>query len=199
MQKNQKFVLFGPAPHVLRRNYRFPAEYHICRVGNVFPLTSDMVHATGSHTDYWYPANQLLLKKQEVCNSRDIRFIRTTKTGSRLIPATAIHKWSRTSWELNNLQNKLGCMPNRGLRAMIDILAQDPIELIIIGITFYHGEPYYEGYTGEEHYQLTKEKRGDLGNHKQDPQIRYFIENILPHPAVKIDDELKRVVCLVRD
>lgn len=187
MNKNQKFVLFGPAPHVLEGYFNFPSEYHICRVGNVFPLTQKMKWATGSHTDYWYPANQLLAARPEICFHSGIRYIRITKLGAKYIPKEVMHKWSRTSWQIEKLQKELGCMPNRGLRAMIDILAQDPQELHIIGFTFYQGEPYYPGYTTPEHYEYTKKNQGNLSNHRQDPQIKYFKKKILTHPAVRVD------------
>lgn len=193
MKPHLKFILIGPAPHILEKKLHITDDWLVCRVGNVFPLSPEMIEATGRRCDYWYPNNLLLKAHPEICLDSDIRKIRITKTGSQFIPKQAKHKWERAWWNLPVLMKELGCMPNRGLRAMIDILSYKPQLLYITGFTFYQGEPYYPGYTTEEHYQHTKEMQGDISDHRQKPQIEFFRRVILPNPAVKVDKKLKEM------
>lgn len=180
--KNKSVILIGPAPHIIEQQINLSTFDVVCRVGDVFPLSNQMIWATSSRCDVWYPANSLLNRKPFICLDPNIKAIRTTKKGAKEIHPDAMHKWQHTTWALDSIMNELGCHPNRGLRAMIDILSQKPKSLYLTGFTFYQSEnPYFDGYTTEEHFERTKITKGDLGAHLQDPQIKYFKKYILPH------------------
>lgn len=193
--KGKRVALIGPAPHILDRIQNFNDYDLVCRVNKTLPVwPSKIREKTGSRCDVWYPANNLLRQQPWFCELIFVDKIRTTKKGSLLIPEHSRHKFSKAKWDLEGLKAELGCMPNRGLRAMIDILQNKPKELYITGFTFYQGDgAYYEGYSTPEHTKLTAEVAGNLGGHKQEPQIKYFKEKILTHPAVKIDWKIQEL------
>lgn len=192
--KGKRVALIGPAPHILERVQDFYEYDLVCRVNRMAITTGKISTATGYRCDVWYPANKLLMEHPFICSLHTVTFIRTTKKASVLIPEPRRYKFSQAKWDLEGLKAELGCTPNRGLRAMIDILQNDPKELYITGFTFYQGDgAYYEGYSTPEHTKLTAEVAGNLGGHKQEPQIKYFKEKILTHPAVKIDWKMQEL------
>lgn len=188
--RDKNVILIGPAPHILETKLEIPESSVVCRVGAVFPLSAKMIECTTDRCDYWYIANCFLKENPHTCLDPNIKHIRTTKLASTFIPKAARHKWSWAKWDLDKMQKQLKCLPNRGMRAIYDILAQKPKSLHITGITFYLGDPYYKGYATDEHYEETKIRGGDMGPHRQAPQIDFFIRNILTNPVVTIDPKL---------
>jgi hypothetical protein len=193
MFHSKTVALIGPAPHILERVQDLSNFDLVCMVNNMLPISPELARAVGSRCDVWYPANMLLQAKPELCKHPDVKIIRTTKTAAAHIPEPCLYKWSRAKWPLHALMQQLGCMPNRGMRAMIDILSHNPAKLYITGFTFYQGSAYFPGYTTAEYNQYTIQKAGNLGDHLQEPQIDYFKKNILPHPAVEVDWKLKKM------
>lgn len=191
--KNKRVALIGPAPHILERQQDFSKYDVVCRVNMMVPITREMLKTTGNRCDVWYPANAVLSAYPELCLSNDVKIIRTTNKGLALIPISCRDKFSKAKWQLEELKKELGCTPNRGLRAIIDILNHRPAELYITGFTFYIGDAYFPGYTNDSHLELTTKKMGNIGGHKQDSQMKYFKEKIIPNPVVKLDWKLKEL------
>lgn len=190
MFQGKTVALTGPAPHILREPQDLSRFDIVARVNMMVPMSEALIRATGNRCDVWYPSNQVLERHPELCALPEVKLIRTTSHGAQHIPQAYKHKWSRTGWNLTAIMNEIGCMPNRGLRAMIDILAHNPAELYITGFTFYQAGAYYDGYTSEETNAAHLISGGDMGGHKQKPQIDYFRRHIYKDPRVKLDSWL---------
>lgn len=186
--KNKSVILIGPAGHITKKIIDTDPFDIVARVGAIFPISEALAKSTGTRCDFWYPANSYLDRYPEICADPHIQKIRITKTGARFIPEQYRHKWSPTTWPITQLIKVLGCYPNRGLRAMIDILNGDPAQLHIVGFTFYQSkQPYFIGYCNSQNQERIRQTRGDVGKHKQAPQIQYFKKHILPHVSTDIE------------
>ncbi len=93
------------------------------------------------------------------------------------------------------LSERVGCRANTGLCAMSEIAAHRPSLLYITGITFYRGKrAYYPGYTNKELELMIANLEGNVGKHRQEPQLLYFAREIYPLPFVQCSPELDRIV-----
>lgn len=191
--KDKIVVLIGPAPHVIEDRYYFSHADLVCRINRMVPISEEMKRATGDRCDVWFPANALLQSDPDLCGLNCIKKIRCSSKGAIHIPKMFMHKWSKSNSIHDKLSRDVGCLPNKGLKAMVDILLDQPQLLYIIGFTFYQGVAYYPGYTNDQDNDLHTKRMGDIGRHVQEGQIRYFKEKILPLPNVKVDPVMMKM------
>jgi hypothetical protein len=93
-----------------------------------------------------------------------------------------------------DLAKKIGTYPNTGFQAMLEILAEQCNVLYITGFTFWQQGKYYDGYLPDERLrEKTESLKGDVQIHKQDPQIKYFMQNIYTLPNVICDPVLENL------
>ena len=187
----KRVVLVGPAPHIVDRVQDLSGYDLVCRVGLRPPLSDEIKKCTSDRFDVWFPANQLLRLYPKMCLADELKIIRTSQKCTGLIPLSARNKISYINTDTSKLRKDVECCPNRGLKAMIDILSEDPAELYVTGLTFYLDGAYYNGYSSDKDNAEHTKKRGNIGNHKQEPQIEYFKKYIMPH--IKMDWKLKEL------
>ncbi len=188
---DKRVALVGPAPHILDSVQDLSGYDFVCRVNGSIPLSEEMILCTGNRCDVWYPANRMLKVDGNLCLLDEIKIIRTTKKGAVHIPKKAHHKLNLCTSNFSELKRAVNCVPNRGLKAMVDILSETPKELYITGFTFYQFGSYYDGYVSDKDRDHQSKKGGNVGNHKQEPQMEYFKSKILPF--VKVDSKLKEM------
>jgi hypothetical protein len=193
--RNKSVVLIGPAPHVIESSYDFRHYDIVCRINRMVPIPEEMKKATGDRCDVWFPANQLLRNEPSLCGLSCIKTIRCSQKASEIIPKDFRYKWSKSNILHDELSKAVGCLPNRGLKAMVDILKDQPTMLFIVGFTFYQGGAYYPGYTNDQDNERHKNNAGNIGRHVQEGQIRYFKEKILPSPNVWVDSVMMKMFC----
>jgi hypothetical protein len=105
-----------------------------------------------------------------------------------MVPLNIVHE---------DLDVAVGSRTNRGLVAIADVLAGNPKELYITGITFYRGGAYHAGYLPAqyEHINETHTKNmGVVGTHDPSRDLAYFVEKFAKLPNIKTDKELSRVL-----
>ena len=188
MFKGKKVCLLGPAPHIAEVKHDYSQYDFICRVNAMIPVPELVAVATTNRTDVWYTCYMLLKKYPELCAIPGV--LRITQGQKEFVPQKFQKKISLMNPHFNRLKAAVGCTPNRGMRAMVDILDSKPKLLYVSGITFYKGKSYYEGYGGG--LIAAKETDGNTNAHKQDPQFQYFIKHI--YPFIKTDSVLKEIV-----
>jgi hypothetical protein len=195
--KDKLVVLVGPAPHILERKQDFSKFDYLCRVNDMVPLTKQMIKATGDRVDVLYARRRIIKNKPHLCDYAPIVF--TTDKGVDHCPAqwkSKVHYYTCPLVKENrncHIEKELGCLPNTGFRAMVDILYQEPKLFYLTGFTFYHGKTHYEGYgRGTKHKERHQKQGGEIGRHKQEPQFQYFKKNIAPY--VEMDAELKSLL-----
>ena len=154
----------------------------------MIPVPAHIAAATTTRTDVWYVGSGFLKMAPELCAIPKI--IRVTASQKEFIPARYHHKISWMNPQYNRLKNAVQCGPNRGMRAMVDILDSSPELFYIAGITFYKTKNYYDGYG--HGYVTPVESDGNTVAHKQEPQFEYFVKKI--YPFVKTDEVLNEIV-----
>lgn len=190
----KRIVLTAPAPHIVEEKQDLSRYDYVCRLNAMIPLSERLKEATGERIDVWFPSNKLLREKPELCELPKI--IRTSKKGGELIPKQYFHKVSYMNNHHDRLKAIIGCVPNRGLRAIIDILKDKPKELYITGLTFYKTGGYFEDYTYfKDSNEKTVLSKGNMGGHLQEPQFEYFLKNIVPFVTM---DKVLEDLCEVR-
>ncbi len=186
----KKVVLTGPAPHITEVKQDLSGYDLVCRLNAMIPLSKELIEATGNRTDVWFPANLMLILKPELCIYPKI--IRTTRSGEQLVPKIYRCKISYMNPHFEKLKAKIGCTPNRAIRAMVDILKDKPALLYVTGITFYKTGAYYRSYTyynqANKQHEMAK---GNVGGHRQEPQFKYFLKYIAP--KIKMDSVLTEI------
>jgi len=195
--ENKSVVLIGPAPHILKKKQDFSGFDYVCRVNDMVPITKPMIKATGSRVDVLYARQRIIKNKPHLCEYAD--YVITTDRGVEQCPEKYKDKVRHYTCPLvienrrSEMQQILGCLPNTGFRAMVDIHYQKPKRFYITGFTFYNGKTHYEGYgRGKRHKRLHQKQGGEIGLHKQPPQFEYFKNHIAPY--VEMDAELEALL-----
>lgn len=180
-------VVTGSAPHITESVQDLSGFDLVCRINGQIPLSEELEKATGPRCDVWYPANRFLKLHPDVCEFTPV--IRTTRKGAGLVPDKYQHKVSYMNPHFGGLKKKLGCIPNRGLRAVVDILADKPKRLYVTGMTFFQTGVHYKGHY--PYMELNPEAKGDEAGHLQAPQIAYF-KSLMD--KIEVDDVMKEVL-----
>jgi hypothetical protein len=196
----KRVALIGPAPHITSRNQsrKLSGYDAIVRVNRTYPVKPDLARTTTGRTDVWYPALPIVRYEINVYLSQDPTppFVRTEALDWEYPEAFnhLLQPWSFTRWQCDEAT---GCSSNRGMIAIMDIMAENPAELYITGITFYQTGAYFDGYLHEsqaKHAAHTEAVKGHIGTHNPSADLLYFAKHIATLPNVKVDKELQNVL-----
>lgn len=192
----KRVALVGPAAHITTRKQNLSRYDLIVRTNRDYPVKPSVAKTTGKRTDVWYPSLPLVWAGLEVIKGAEL--IIRSEAPDHEFPREHAHKRQYLTIARETVNTKTGCASNRGMIAIIDILAEQPKELYITGITFYRGEPYHSEYLPEEmrerETKKAKDTRGRIGDHDPDLDLAYFVREIANLPHVKLDKELADVV-----
>lgn len=189
----KRVAITGPAPHIITNAFDASQFDIIVRLNLMIPLQADVIQATSNRCDVWYPANTLLRKRPDLCFENDVKVIRISAKGAKAIPAKALHKVSYMN-KLSHLRMHVKSTPNRGIKAIADIILDKPKLLYITGFTFYTDGSYYPSYCSSETHLHQSTTKGNIGGHDQEEQLRYFQRFIAPLPFVKTDEILANIL-----
>ncbi len=191
----KKVVLIGPAPHITEKFQDFSDYDLVCRINLQVHMPDVLKKYTGDRIDVWFPTDKMIRDNHSWAEYDHVKIVRVGESRKRYFTKDTRHKFSRMNGFLSQVRREIKCEPNRGMKAIIDICMDRPSELYITGFTFYQKDvAYYDNYCPASGQQRISKSKGDVANHRQRPQIKYFIENILPLKFVRIDQELRDVV-----
>jgi hypothetical protein len=190
---NRVVYLTGPAPSVLEQQLYPGKDDLVVRLNKMVPLSDELKAATSDRCDVWYPANVLLSKDPFLCLLPEVKKIRISTKAAELVPASAKHKVSIMN-PFTDLGKYVKGTPNRGIKAIADIIVERPEKLFISGFSFYTGEPYYRGYLPEQQMEAIASKKGNIGGHIQQEQLLYMKRVVAKLPFVVLDDFLKHLL-----
>lgn len=167
--KGKSVVVVGGAAYLDHLQQDYSSYDVVCRV-NYMIMASRLVNSNlnTDRCDVWYPANAVISMHPMLCAIPNV--IRTRYKGIDLVPDRYKNKCSLMVNNLEELSKEVNCLPNRGLRAIVDVLSCQPKVLAVTGFTFYRDVGHVEGYYGSTPEQVD----GDTGKHLQAPQIEYF-------------------------
>jgi hypothetical protein len=192
--KGKSVALIGPAPHIIERRQYFRDYDLVCRINNAVHMPDDLALATGTRCDVWYASDKMMTHKSHFGKYDYVKYLRAGKSRKRHLDPQVKHKFSEMHGFLFPVRKLLKCEPNRGVKAIIDILMDNPKRLYITGFTFYQvGKAYFDGYCSEKGQKQNTARKGECGNHSQPSQLDLFVTLIWQHPKVKVDAELNEV------
>ena len=191
---NKKVALVGPAEHITKKKQDL-SEYLVVRLNRVYPMSKELIWATGDKTDVLYIHPDTNFHK-DWGGVKQIR-LRPDGLWGKTQERKPLNRYFNYRHKIKTIDPdffynlNVGCEPNIGLIAMAEILSEKPKELYVTGITFFK--------TGYDHqYNLSEKQRnritesgGNIYKHKADPQIVYFKKYI--KPFIKMDNELKKI------
>lgn len=168
MFHNRNVILIGPAPHIIETRRDLSVFDIVCRVNHTIH-DSKLNEVIGDRCDVWYAAETLTEKERYCSLAGHIRYVH-----GRAITVHPKHRHKSSQMTGQEIFKNTG-VPYRGMRAMADILSNNPESLCVTGFTFYDGKAYHDDYFGKE-----KPNQGNLGNSDQQTQIRLFMEHFAP-------------------
>jgi len=193
----KRVALIGPAPHVMTRSQVAKLSKYdiIARVNFGYPVSPEVASKTTDRTDVWYTSLPIA-RGERMIPDKMPPYIKTElawwevddRMRPHMTPLDIVHV---------ELDRAVGCRTNRGLVAIADILAGNPAELYITGMTFYRWGAYYPGYLPPEHEKqnaIQAKRMGKVGTHDPSLDLAYFARNFAILPNVKTDKELSRVL-----
>jgi len=191
-------ALVGPAPHILDRVQDLSGFDYVVRTNTAIAMPPEVVAATGPRCDVLYLAvfKGWMRKASAMARVQEFRVKNTQLWHSTPQIHDVLMPWKdRVSIIDSDMERwltaQVGCDPNVGLIAMVDILHERPSRLYLTGFTFFQGVSHYPGYrNGVFSESLTKTK-GETPLHRQQPQFDFFLEHI--RPLVEVDDTLNQI------
>lgn len=193
--KGKRVALLGPAPHIIERVQSFDEYDLVCRINTAVHMPNELVAATGPRCDVWYASDKMVKNHPDYAHYEYVQYLRAGRSRKQYLTPLAKSKFSEMHGFLSWARKLMKCEPNRGMKAIIDILLDKPQLLYITGFTFYQSEKvYYPGYSSPQGEKRNATKRGDVGRHLQQPQLKYFCEKVFPQKNVRVDTELLEVV-----
>jgi len=200
--RGKRVALIGPAPIEEDARDIVQSCDIVVRLNHALPIPPEVSAKTTDRTDVLYVWRQVkplkcwdavghIRMKTDALFADDFRdspnFERYRAIKERVSVMDPLHFYG--------LAATLGCRPNTGLCAIDEIVADEPEYLYITGITFYRGGPaYHDGYVDQNLADRITSRRGNMGKHRQDPQVEYFRRHILPLPFVEVSETLDRVL-----
>lgn len=194
---DKKVILIGPSPYILKQKYDVNNYDYVCMVNNMFPPINEKLKEIGiTRCDIIFWCNALVRKRSQelIKYKNEFKYLRMREEVYEYIPEEIRDKISymnKQGW----LKKTVDCRPNRGIRAMWDILRENPKELYITGFTFYlEEEIYYDGYAEQKTVDFHKKTKGYNSGHDQNKQINFFKKYILGR--ITIDEYLVNLLKL---
>jgi hypothetical protein len=220
--KDKRVILVGPAPHLVDSNQKEFIESFdvIVRLNVALPVSPDRYKDIGERTDILY--NCLSENKEDGGKTNLDLWSKTIKWLGVPYPKWGVFKRQMENFEKKitvspkkvnysyidtqyyiKIENELGCRPNTGFCAMMDLLNYDIKELYVTGITFFKGgyDPSYRGsidgikVLDKNHSESLVHKRmNKAGNHRQQPQIDYMKKVFASNNKLKGDAEFEKIL-----
>lgn len=199
--RNKSVAIIGPAPIQGCQAERIQACDIVVRLNHALPIPPEIAKKTTSRCDVLYtwrkvrPTEQWdsLLQirlKTDALFKEDFQNWHRRQDYERLKEKVALIEPEH----FYGLAKKIGCRPNTGLCAIVEILADQPASLYVTGITFFQNGPaYYDGYLPEDMNEKITASGGNVGKHEQKPQLDYFVREIYPNPTVECSPELDEI------
>jgi len=220
--KNKKICLVGPSPHLIGSKSRDLIESFdlIVRLNVALPVPVERYDDIGKRTDilynclsehidnggkidfkYWseniqwlaspYPKHGVFKKQMEIFENKNAKTEYPLKA-----------HFIDTNFYIQ-LERDLGCRPNSGFAAIMDLLNHDIEELYVTGITFFQGgydpkyRPKIEGVVVKDakHSEiLVNNRMNKHGNHRQKPQIEYMKKVFVTNNKLKGDEQFTKIL-----